>query len=248
MTRAEKLTQIAENEQRVYDAGYEKGKSEGGSDGGFDDYFWNRYLNATDFQYAFAGGGWTDNTFKPNKKIPISGSNARYMFYESRVKKSPYLKELDFSQCGAAVQIFCQSTVEELGVLDFSNVVTGWGGLNQTFYSCSNLRSIEKIIMPNTVLQNNYAFAGCNALEEVRFEGKLFGYENKFHQNFQWCPLSPASMKSIILCLNNYAGTDEAYCYKLTFTEECWAALAADSTAPDGGTWREYVDSLGWDT
>ena len=32
MSIAEKLTQIAENEQRVFDAGYEKGKSEGGGD------------------------------------------------------------------------------------------------------------------------------------------------------------------------------------------------------------------------
>ena len=30
MSIAEKLAQIAENEQRVYDAGYEKGKAEGG--------------------------------------------------------------------------------------------------------------------------------------------------------------------------------------------------------------------------
>ena len=36
MTTAEKLQQIAENEQKVYNAGYEKGKAEGGGGDSYD--------------------------------------------------------------------------------------------------------------------------------------------------------------------------------------------------------------------
>lgn len=249
-------TEIIDISAEAYDKGYSKGYTEGKTEGvaegieqGIEqgkqaehNAFWDNYLSATDFQYAFAGKCWTDETFKPTKKIPLSSGYARYMFFQSGVRKSPYLKELDFSQCTAVVQTFYSSAVEELGVLDFSRVQSGWGGLNQTFYGCSNLKSIEKIIMPNTAIPNG-GFNGCTSLEEVRFEGKLFG-----NQNFQWCPLSVESMKSTISCLNNYAGTSEAYSYKVTFPNECWEALEADSKAPDGGTWRDYVDGLGWVT
>ena len=49
MNIAEKLTTIAENEQRVYNAGYEKGKAEGGSD----DFFNLRTNNGQNFAYLF---------------------------------------------------------------------------------------------------------------------------------------------------------------------------------------------------
>ena len=53
-------------------------------------------------------------------------------------------------------------------------------------------------------------------------------------------------MKSIISCLKDYSGTDSEDLYSVLFTDDCWNNLEADSTAPDGGTWRTYVDNLGW--
>ena len=86
MTIAEKLTQIAENEQKVYDAGYAKGKAEGGSsyeqgvaDGKQAEYdaFWDKfqnYGNRRNYYYAFAwqqvaNEGWASDAYNP--KYPI---------------------------------------------------------------------------------------------------------------------------------------------------------------------------------
>lgn len=135
--------------------------------------FWNNYLNGSNFQYAFAGSHWTDETFNPPMRIDLSGNNASYMFYKSGVRKSPHLFELDFSKCIGAIQIFMGSRVEELGVLNFSSVIAGWGGLNQTFYDCNKLRKIEKLIVPSYSIPIN-CFNGCSSLEEIRFEGTLF--------------------------------------------------------------------------
>jgi hypothetical protein len=55
-------------------------------------------------------------------------------------------------------------------------------------------------------------------------------------------------MKNIISCLNNYSGTSNEYTYRVVFTDDCWAALEADSIAPTGTTWADYVNSLGWNT
>lgn len=66
MTTAEKLVIIAENEQKVYDAGK---KAEY-------DAFWDEFQdkgNRTDYRYAFAYGRWTDKNYNPKYPIKIDG-------------------------------------------------------------------------------------------------------------------------------------------------------------------------------
>ena len=93
MSITDKLVVIAENEQKVYDAGYKKGKQEGGDteaaynqgveDGKKAEYdaFWDAYQEnggRTVYGYAFAGNGWKTEVFSP--KYNISPSSAAYMF------------------------------------------------------------------------------------------------------------------------------------------------------------------------
>lgn len=243
MTTAEKALRLKQDLDEVFDAGYEKGKSEGGGDGFYDTFWDETQANGTrtNYQYAFHGKGWTDNNFKPKYPIVPTGSGGSYMFKESGLKK-PDLSKVDFSKGGGIIQTFMNSSVEELGVLDFSSVAAGYNGINQTFLYCSSLRKIEKIILPNARIKID-GFGECKRLEEIRFNGTIYQ-----HPNFQQSPLSVDSMKNIISCLNNYTGTSEEFSNKLIFSDECWAALEADSTAPTGTTWAEYVSSLGWDT
>lgn len=86
-------------------------------------------------------------------------------------------------------------------------------------------------------------FNNCSALENITFEGTIA--TNGL--NLQWSPLSPDSMKSVILHLKNFAGTEYEGAYSVTFSETCWAALDAEgATAPNGDTWRNYMRTLGW--
>ena len=55
-------------------------------------------------------------------------------------------------------------------------------------------------------------------------------------------------MKSVINHLVNYKGTADDGKYTLTFHADCWDALenSNDYVTPDGTSWRDYVESLGW--
>jgi hypothetical protein len=77
MTTAEKLVKIAENEQKVYEAGQ---KAEY-------DRFWDAYQEygtKNRYNYAFAGWGWTDDVFKPKYNI-APNITALAMFQNSRI-------------------------------------------------------------------------------------------------------------------------------------------------------------------
>ena len=77
----------------------------------------------------------------------------------------------------------------------------------------------------------------------VLFEGEI-GVD----VNLQWAQfLTPESAKSIIACLVNFKGTASEYTKTIKLHENCWLALEADSTAPTGESWRDYIyNSLGW--
>lgn len=76
MAIAEKLTTIAENIPKVFEAGKDAEHKE----------FWDGVTNSgtrTSWRYACAGYGWTDETFKPPETI--FPQDARYMFQNSAV-------------------------------------------------------------------------------------------------------------------------------------------------------------------
>lgn len=78
MSIAEKLTTVAENQQKVYDAGFMAGQEAGGGGGdGYYDSFWDAYQQngrRTDYANAFPGACWTDENFCPKYDIKPTGS------------------------------------------------------------------------------------------------------------------------------------------------------------------------------
>ena len=108
------------------------------------------------------------------------------------------------------------------------------------FYSAPNIKTIRKLIVTENTNLNN-AFYSVYTIENIEIEG-VIGRTFSIAGN----PLTVESMKSIITHLKDYSGTDTAGTYELNFSSACWTALEADSTAPDGGTWLDYVNKLGW--
>ncbi len=75
MSIANKLVTIAENEQKVYEAGKQAEY----------DRFWDIYQengNKKSWEFAFAGGGWDDAVYNPKYPINVTGS-ASNMFSNS---------------------------------------------------------------------------------------------------------------------------------------------------------------------
>lgn len=266
MAISEKLTAIAENQQKVYDAGYAKGKADGGDtetayQEGYDagkqseyDRFWNGYQENGErggYLYAFAGRGWTDETFKPKWDLrPVASAN--FMFRDSYITDMVSNLEvcgvaLDFSSCQALEYAFAYSQITRLGIIDTRAATK----LSYMCYSCKNLTEIEKVIFADDGMQEgSNPFLLCNSLQEIRIEGAI-GTTVSFLNS----PLSVESMKSIILALIDNTGTGFEYQTSVKFSTTCWNALEAtidadDETTlpPDGGTsWKDYVFStLSW--
>ena len=194
MTRAEKLTTIAESEKQVYFSGRQDASEE----------FWDSITNygkRTNYQSAFTD--WGGEHFHPTRKIvPISQySSNQFMGWCTRLKRVERAY-LDFSQktrgtsnTGGYYYTFYQcpelEVVEDIGMqADYC--------YNVTFGSCPKLRKVSKIRCDEDT-KFSQVFDYCYALENVYFEG-IIGQNGL---NFRWSTkLSKGSIESIINALS----------------------------------------------
>ena len=169
MSIAEKLTTIAENEQKVFDAGKQAEY----------DAFWDVYQengNRTDYERAFSYRGWNQKTLKP--KYKIQPTRCPQMFYQLGWDDDNYGKidlraetigvEIDFSKSTNMNYCFQNARISHLGVID----LTSCPNVNVTFCNMYWLHSIEKIIVNENNVFDSNCFSACGAYE-IRFEGVI---------------------------------------------------------------------------
>ena len=233
---AYKLANIAENEPKVYEAGKDAAMQR----------YWDirqDYGKLKDYRSMF--GNETEETFSP--RYDIRPADMERMFYCNQrmpLDLVAHLEKLgvvlDTSNCTNMNSAFGFTQFTRLGVIDFRKCGNKTQG---TFSDSQGIRTIELIIVSDDGTQT---FSGTynylRKLVEIRFQGAM-GRSVSFQHSVV---LSVASMKDIIAHLVNHAGTSNAGKYTLTLPAECWERLEADSTAPDGGTWQNYVKNLGW--
>lgn len=182
MTIAEKLIAIAENEQRVFDAGYEKGASEGGGGGSYDqgfadgkiaerDAFWESLQKGgTRTEYAYAFMNWSDDIYHP--KYPIEGS---------------------INQCLAS------STITDT-LVDMRVIYTKTTLCATIFQNCRQLKTIRYIEFSPYADLRNTIFYNCDALENLTVGGTI----NSNNFDVHWSTkLSHDSLISILNALAN---------------------------------------------
>ncbi len=213
------------------------------------DWFWDIYQdngNRERYEYTFSGEGWTSETFKP--KYNMRPSHGHYMFHRFAFNEDTPIDlvvllekcgvTLDFSKVFVTSNAFQEANIDHLGVIDFSKAQN----LNFMFNN-SKIQKIDKLIVGSTGYQNfANCFVGCTYLTEiVEIEG-IIGQPIDFRSS----PVTVKTMKNVIACLKNFTGTVNEGKYTLTFSSACWEALEASGTSPDGGTWEEYVNNLGW--
>lgn len=146
MSIQEKLATVAENQEKVYNAGYEKGKAEGGD--GYYDTFWDIFQNTdkgTNYYYAFAYGKWNDNNFNPKHPIKASVANGlSNAFYNTGITNTKV--EID------------------------TNKATNLQGC---FYWARNLETIPLLRLQTIVTTVKSAFSQCYALKNITVEGLI---------------------------------------------------------------------------
>lgn len=179
MSIADKLTQIAEKQQRVYDAGFSAGQAQGGG-GSYDqgytdgqkaeyDRFWDAFQNngqRDNYQNAFAN--WNDESYKP--KYTIQGN---------------------------LINVFQNSTITDTKVA----IVSGVGSTQNAFYRCTELVTIESLDITGSTNTSNM-FYSCHSLVNVTFTGEIrisVGFPNSNQ-------LSDTSVQSIIDHLADLTG------------------------------------------
>ena len=253
MTTSDKLLLLKQDFDDVYSAGYEKGKAEGGSDSYYDEFWDARQSNGTpcDYSYAFYGKTWSVETFKP--KYDIIPTKADYIFYGASLNGLDlveYLtrlgKNLDFSNCTSFQWLIYNSHICRLGVVDMSKVSSATSANNvfrEANATYATLKTIDKLIVSSKYPMGTSSFGNCGALENITIEGTITGnfsiqYSSK---------LTVESAKSIITHLENYTGTSKEFTQAVNFHAGVWSALDAEgATSPNGNTWREYINDLGW--
>lgn len=239
MSVESKLQTIAENEQRVYDAGKKAQYDE----------FWDEFQqngNRTDYYMAFAGLShtcWNEKTFNP--KYTIRPNQLQYIFYNKNLPDVyPVLKRngitIDVSSVYNGRYGFQDAALTtRLPPLHFPDTVNTYLGM---FKGCISLETIDYLyIVEGKSLED--AFLNCHSLKNIEIGGVI----NYSDVNFQWSPLSIKSMKSIIIHLKDLSGSENEGKNKLTFSADCWNILEKEgATSPNGNKWREYVADLGW--
>ena len=165
MSIAEKLTTVAENVPKVYEAGQ---KSES-------DRFWDSYLNGTYFPYRFAGNGWNDTTFNPSKNIAPSGS-IEGMFRQTKIANLKGKLEscgvtLDLSKATAATFLF--GYADALTSVPKINLSSVGSSTTYLFAYASKLQTIEELTISETVTFASTSFNGCSALTRLIMAGTL---------------------------------------------------------------------------
>ena len=223
MSIADKLTQVAENTPKVYEAGYQVGYKTGkvesydegfidGQNDGYEtglqdgrangmqeayDRFWDAHQkngSRTDYSNAFAGLGWTNETFKP--KYDINSTMCYMMFSRSGITGD--LDEI-LRNCGVSLTlgtasagyVFSRSQFSALGDIDLKT-----HSLSYTFESSANLETIRSVNVSKTTKIVS-AFTGCTALKNLTLIGPL----TVSGLDVSSCPLTHDSLMSIINAL-----------------------------------------------
>lgn len=144
MSIADKLTTIAENQQKVYDAGVADGRQQS-----FANYIAN-CNGSKSFLYAFAGGGWS------------SGSSTR---------KKTYLatEDMVFNCTVNSQNMYSYSYVTD--TVATINLATAAGNAKGTFENATRLVTIRKLIVSEETPA--LRFTGCTKLANITFEGVI---------------------------------------------------------------------------
>ena len=170
MSIADKLTKIAENEQKVYDAGVER-VWYGITNGGTREYYYR----------GFQGWGLSAEGTKPVTDITVVG-DGRYMFYNVKnvgtkpidfkaIEEQQRIR-LDFSRCTNA-QYLCQNAeIDAFNVMDLSNANANSDALYFLFAE-SKIRWVEKLIVSENTSKFNTSFYMAKSLTHCIFDGVI---------------------------------------------------------------------------
>lgn len=238
MTPAEKLIKIAENEQKVYDAGVEAGKAQGGGDGWYDT-FWDTFQqNGNRFNYnnAFSSGnanptsvGWTNVNFKPKYSMVNIGGYSLFDYSGIEGSLTEILNILGITLTFSGYQ---SSGFQNTQFTEIDYINNNMSTMANVFKNSTKLKTLRISTVKETSTFQN-AFEGCTALENLTIEGTI----GKTGFDVHWSVLLTAeSYHSIITHCSKTATftivlppeTTVRSVYDEKYGEGAWSAITAE--------------------
>ena len=209
MSIAEKLTTIAENMQKVYDAGKASAGDSGGYEEGYsqaESDFWDAFQqngNRTFYEYGFCNTAF--EPLRPKHKV-VPTSRTICMFEYANVKKIEkayfdFSKASVTSQGGSSTSGYYATFRYCYELEEIEDVGMPAGGLYNTFNRCHNLHTISILrVLENTGF--NGTFSHCFALENITIDG-VIGQNGLVLSDST--KLTHDSLMSIITALKDYS-------------------------------------------
>ena len=187
-TDALTLDDMARDVLKVYDSGKQAER----------DKFWEIYQEKgkrTQYNFAFAGKGWTDEIFHP--KYTIHG--AQYLFSQSPISnlKNIGVPIITTGKQNLSYAFYWMSNLTECPEIDISSAQYCSG----LFTGCGKLHTLDKLILNSagTTPYSKGMFEVCAALQNITLDGVL-GRDI----SFQWSPLlTVKSIESIVSALSD---------------------------------------------
>lgn len=201
------LDAIASGVDEVYDAGV---KSEY-------DKFWDRYQDygkRTDYRreygLGFIGEAWGFSNFYPKYDIKPVGSASQIFYDWDRNLYNDCIGDLAqrLEECGVVLDTSAATNAyglfaygsgfTRLPVLDLSNATE----VRTAFRSCTNLKTIDRVIFNENITNFAETFMYADALENVVFDGTIAA-----NLEIRWSPLTHASIMSLLGVLKDFSAS-----------------------------------------
>ena len=198
MSIADKLNTIAENEQKVYDAGKQAEY----------DRFWDNfqnYGNRTSYRFGFGGDGWNDDNFRPKYDIPIYDGYMMFAYTKitdvAQKLEDAGVTMSEYAITNAQYLFWSATKLTRVPIIKLNSKVESYTAYG-IFDSCTALKTVDKIVIEGDKQSStywSYAFNNCKALENIVFEG-VISNKVSFTQSTK---LSKDSIISIINALSS---------------------------------------------
>ena len=248
MSIADKLTTIAENEQKVYEAGQAQGEE------AMLDAMWEAIQSGgqrtTYNSSLFDETTFTKKTFKPKYDIRPTGANC-YMWTQKAVPDKEKIRTegqvnmielekergiaFDFSNVQNFMAAFSGGLFSHLSTIDLKSATTlamiFYGGYLSGAYNDLMIKRIERLICYDT---NNFVNGNCfdyqYSIEYIGFEGVV-----ATSIDLKDCPLTVESINKLFACLKDYSTLGGTYTVTLKADRENMLTAEEKAVATNKG-------------
>ena len=248
MSISDKLTTVAENVPKVYEAGKKAEYDEFWDtiqNFGKREVYYYTFCNIDAYSPYYQMGNWNEKKFLPKYPIAPKKCGTAVFFgleidnFIEHCEKNGIV--IDLSQATTISNFYRGLKTKCIPDINAKSATE----ISSTFYDCTLLEESPDILNGELITNYNACYSGCNVMTKIPrlWATNVTNYTSAFNScsslseieqiegeikvdiKFKWSPLSTASLKSIITHLKPYYGTDKEFTYTLTVKASAWEAL-----------------------